>query len=230
VTEAQATQALEALEQRAERALDKAETGWREFAAALQEIKDTKAYLETHDTWGEYVRERWNKSGDTATRILNANRVLTQLHNTLLAEDLPAPSYNAAQILATVKDPEGQAQVWREFTESGEPMDRDRNALRNKVREFKGESTVGQVISPEDLEEINRENALTPEEDFMFKILGEWQRLKKLDPEKVAEELYMEDDERGRIELEAARKIIAWYESFTDALTKQRSQGLRAVE
>jgi hypothetical protein len=79
VTEAIMTRRLAHLVARAERDLRKVTEGWREFAQALGEIKDSGAYREKYSSWEAYVRERWGLSDVHATQMIFSARVIAEV-------------------------------------------------------------------------------------------------------------------------------------------------------
>ena len=54
-----------------------------EVGSALMEIRDNKLYLETHDTFEEYLRERWNLGRAYAHRIIQAAQIVNNMSSAL---------------------------------------------------------------------------------------------------------------------------------------------------
>ena len=83
-----------------------------EVGNALARIRDGKLYRETHGTFADYVRERWNMSSSYAYRIMNMNEVVEDL---LPIGDIP----NEAQSreLGKLETPAERAEVWQEVIE-----------------------------------------------------------------------------------------------------------------
>lgn len=96
----QTAQNLEALEQRAERALEKMERGhrlysegWREFGAAAAEIRSRGLYEQTGLIWANYCEQTWGRSGRYVNYIMRSARLAPEI-DAALAEhehDVPGP-------------------------------------------------------------------------------------------------------------------------------------------
>ena len=112
---------LEVLEDRAEQALEKAETGWREFARTMREIKDSEAYRPEYRYFQTYYRERWEmrsgKAFNTVKGYLEAADIEQEV--ALVGGDLVMPSdYNALRHLQGVEGAEEKARIIREAQEA----------------------------------------------------------------------------------------------------------------
>lgn len=93
-------------EQRIERGL----RTYVDVGLALGEIRDSRLYKGTHDTFEAYCRERWNFSDRRASQFIEAASVVPKI----LGTGLPAPVVESqARALAAVPEPE-RAEVWRE--------------------------------------------------------------------------------------------------------------------
>lgn len=103
--------ALVSCEQRIERGLKT----FIDVGQALAEIRDSRLYKGTHDTFEAYCRERWNMTPQYANRLVLAADVVTSMET---IGSTPAPTNEGqARALAAVPAPE-RADVWREAVES----------------------------------------------------------------------------------------------------------------
>jgi hypothetical protein len=118
---------MAALEKKIERGL----AVFREVGDALMEIRDNRLYRETHATFDAYVKERWHFERARAYQLIGAAEV---------ARAIPAsfrPVENEAQARELVplvrENPSAVAAVWKQITESDEPISAPR--IRQLVRE-----------------------------------------------------------------------------------------------
>lgn len=101
--------ALASCEQRIERGMKT----FIDVGLALAEIRDSRLYKGTHDTFEAYLEGRWGMSRAHAYRMITAAEVVSPIGDT----DLPSPTNEGqARALAAVPEPE-RAEVWREATE-----------------------------------------------------------------------------------------------------------------
>lgn len=101
--------ALISCEQRIERGLK----SFLDVGSALAEIRDSRLYRQTHATFEDYCRERWNLSRPRAYEMIGAAEVVSAIADT----ELPPPSNEGqARALRSVPEPD-RADVWREATE-----------------------------------------------------------------------------------------------------------------
>jgi hypothetical protein len=107
--------ALADCEQRIERGLKT----FIDVGQALAEIRDSRLYRGTHETFEVYLEQRWQMSRSYAHRMIAAAEVVLPIGNI----GLPTPSTESqARELAKVPEPE-RADVWREAVErtNGKP-------------------------------------------------------------------------------------------------------------
>lgn len=98
--------ALVSCEQRIERGLKT----FIDVGQALAEIRDSRLYKGTHDTFEDYCRERWGFSRQRAQQFTAA----AELATTMVDTGLPEPTNERqTRALAAVPEPE-RAEVWRE--------------------------------------------------------------------------------------------------------------------
>lgn len=100
--------ALVSCEQRIERGLKT----FIDVGQALAEIRDSRLYKGTHDTFESYLEGRWGMSRAHAYRMISAAEVVSPMG------DIENPPTNERQTraLAAVPEPE-RAEVWREVVE-----------------------------------------------------------------------------------------------------------------
>ena len=117
---------LGALEKRIERGM----SVFREVGEALAEIRDGRLYRETHATFDQYVRERWQFDRQRAYQLIGAAEVARAI-----PADLPQPM-NEAQVRELVplvrENPSAVAEIWRQVTSTDEPLSQSR--VRSYVR------------------------------------------------------------------------------------------------
>jgi hypothetical protein len=118
---------LGALEKRIERGM----ATFIDVGLALQEIRDTRLYRETHPNFDSYCRERWQFDRGRAYQLIGAAEV---------AKVIPAsatPIANEAQareLVALVhENPDLVRQVWQEVTKDDAPVSAAR--IRQVVRQ-----------------------------------------------------------------------------------------------
>lgn len=87
-----------------------------EVGAALLEIRDGKLYRETHATFEDYCRERWQLKQSHTYRLMDAASVIENLKSSPNGGTLPD---NERQIRPlTSLPPEQQAEAWKEALET----------------------------------------------------------------------------------------------------------------
>lgn len=81
-----------------------------EVGTALADIRESRLYRATHQTFEAYLEERWQISRSYAHRMITAANVVLPIGNT----GLPMPANEGqARALASVPEPE-RADVWRD--------------------------------------------------------------------------------------------------------------------
>ncbi len=133
---------LQDCEQRIERGLKT----FIEVGQALAEIRDSRLYKGTHDTFEAYCQERWQIDRTRAQNFITAARTVLEISNT--HPDLPAPvKESQARALAAVPEPD-RAEVWRETVErtEGKPTAAAVRAVQRERTPFPG--PVGAVTAP----------------------------------------------------------------------------------
>lgn len=131
---------LGALEKRIERGM----SVFREVGEALIEIREKRLYRETHATFDQYIRERWQFERARAYQLMGAAEVARAI-----PDDLPQPT-NEAQVRELVplvhENPSAVAEIWREVTSSDEPLSQSR--VRNAVRAHIPQDDPPPAVSP----------------------------------------------------------------------------------
>ncbi len=101
---------------RLEKVIDASRRRFYETGAALGRIRDEKLYKAAlFDSFGSYVRQRWEMGRSQAYRLIEASGVVKNLSP--IGDALPANEAQA-RVLAGLP-PAEQKRVWREFLESG---------------------------------------------------------------------------------------------------------------
>lgn len=131
--------ALVSCEQRIERGLKT----FIDVGQALAEIRDSRLYRGTHETFEAYLEQRWQMSRSYAHRMIAAAEIALPIGNT----ELPAVrTESQARELAKVPEPE-RAEVWRETVErtEGKPT---AAAIRETVERNQTPGSGGAVNAP----------------------------------------------------------------------------------
>lgn len=79
-----------------------------EVASALLLIRDKKLYLQTHDTFEEYCRQRWSMSARRTYQLIAAKDVADRV----LSAGLPAPENEAVARALSVVPKDEQIRIW----------------------------------------------------------------------------------------------------------------------
>jgi hypothetical protein len=79
---------------------------------ALQEIRDSRLYRETHSTFELYLDERWKISRSRGYRIIDAARVADAVSPT---GDIPANERQARELAPLLDDEAQLVEAWREL-------------------------------------------------------------------------------------------------------------------
>jgi len=105
---------------------------------ALAEIQVNRLYRQTHDTFEEYCRERFEIARRTAYRYIEASTIMDNVSNwTQIEEYLPA---NEAQVRPLTRlEPEKQIDAWKEAVETAPDGHVTAKHVSKVVRTFLGE-------------------------------------------------------------------------------------------
>lgn len=174
---------LEVLEKRAERALEKMETGAtgaREFAETMRDIRQREAHKEAIDPrtgnpyrfFSRYYADRWaaqtRRSTQTMTATLHELSALEQFEAAAqqVAEGDVLPQMpglkDAALLRREVPEPPERVEAWRHHLESNRPVGLHRQGLKESIREYK--TGVIERLEDEDIEVAEYPQGATPEE------------------------------------------------------------------
>ena len=102
-----------------EAVIERGKQAFYEVGAALLTIRDRRLYRDTHATFEEYCRERWDFSRPRAYQLIDAAQV-TGLLSTTVDTPLPASESQARELAPLKDEPEAVAAVWQEVTEHAE--------------------------------------------------------------------------------------------------------------
>lgn len=121
-----------------ESTIDRGLTTFVEVGAALAEIRERRLYRETHGTFEDYCRERWQMSRSYAHRIIESAQVVANVQTLPIGNTAPATE-SQARPLAKL-EPEQQREVWREAVET---------APEGKVTAKHVSATVERITKPD---------------------------------------------------------------------------------
>lgn len=119
---------FKSLESRIERGLQT----FREVGMALMEIRDSRLYRMTHETFEAYCLDRWHLERGRANQLLGAAEVVKALGE----DDGLTNEAQARELVPLVhSDPEAARKVWAEVQKAGKPITAEviREAVRAKV-------------------------------------------------------------------------------------------------
>src|SRR5690606_13645921 len=89
-----------------------------EVGQALLYIRDRRLYRETHGTFEEYCRERWDWGRNYANKVISAGEVAGIIEERVGTN---VPNEAQARALAPLKDqPDQMAEAWSEAVEATE--------------------------------------------------------------------------------------------------------------
>lgn len=110
---------LRSLEGKIERGLQT----FREVGMALMEIRESKLYRATHETFEAYCSDRWHLERGRANQLLGAAEVVKAIEATGANTVGPANEYQARELVPLVHtDPEAVRKVWAEVQKAGKPI------------------------------------------------------------------------------------------------------------
>lgn len=120
-----------------ERTISKNFQAFYVVGCALAEIKANKLYRQTHETFEEYCRKRFEIAQRTAYQYIESSGAMENLHNCAKIEFFPA---NEAQIRPLTRlDPEKQVAAWKEVVQSAPDGHVTAKHVSKVVREFLGQ-------------------------------------------------------------------------------------------
>jgi hypothetical protein len=95
-----------------EQVVDRGLQTFVEVGQALAEIRDARLYRSTHDTFDEYLRERWSISRSRAHRLIEAAEVVEMLP----IGNTPANEAQARELVPLLETPDELVDVMRELS------------------------------------------------------------------------------------------------------------------
>lgn len=117
--------------------------GFYVVGCALAEIRASKLYRATHETFEEYCRERFEIARRTAYRYMEASTIIDNVSNWTQIECLPA---NEAQVRPLTRlEPEKQVEAWKEAVTSAPDGHVTAKHVSKVVRQFLGEKVREKV-------------------------------------------------------------------------------------
>lgn len=130
-----------------ERVIDAGMQTFVHVGNALLEIRDSRLYRQTHGTFEEYCRDRWQMERRHAYRLIDAAQVVENVSNWTQIE-APATESQARPLAALA--PDAQRQVWQQAVET---------APNGKVTAAHVQSTVNEyrnvdIVESDDEDEI----------------------------------------------------------------------------
>lgn len=87
-----------------------------EVGQALLEIRDSRLYRESHLSFEEYCRDRWQISKPHATRLIQASQVVAAVP----IGTAPANEAQARELVPLLPEPEDLREIWAEIVEAHE--------------------------------------------------------------------------------------------------------------
>jgi ribonuclease HI len=114
-----------------ERLIEKGLKTFIEVGSALFEIRDSRLYRNTHDSFESYLRERWNMSRQRAHQLIDASEVARNLSTVV---DTVPTNERQMRPLACL-EPDQRREAWAEATKGNDsPTARDVAAAVESVR------------------------------------------------------------------------------------------------
>jgi len=98
---------MDRLETTIQRGLDT----FMEVGSALAEINERKLYRQTHATFADYCRQRWNMHRSRAYQLMNASKTAERIVSTNV--DIPKPESEGQIRPLSQLAPERQAEAWQ---------------------------------------------------------------------------------------------------------------------
>lgn len=112
-----------------------------EVGCALAKIRDSRLYRETHATFEDYCRERWDMSHQHADRLIGSSNVIEVL------TPIGVKPANEAQArpLTKLETPEQQQEAWQKAVETAPEGKVTARHVSKVVSEFKKDTTKREV-------------------------------------------------------------------------------------
>jgi len=136
-----------------------------EVGFALMQIRDNKLYRETHGTFEEYCKEKWNFNSSRARQLISAAEVTDNIKSVTKVTVLKERQLRA---LVGVKDPDQQREVMQRAIETAPEGKVTARHIEETVKEIKGTESVNNNTEQED-------------SDCLFQLKIWWRRSTKKD-------------------------------------------------
>lgn len=208
---------------------------WEHVAEEQQSIIDGKGYTHLgYATWAEYWNNEWKEASGWAPQTVKnwmmARRTKLETPSTGDGKYEPQ-SVEQWKDLTSIQELEQRNEFLERYEEEFKPQIPTgmRAPFREAIKEFKGERTAREVLSPSDMADLP-DPELTASEKWVYEAGKIVAALRRLRPQEVAEDTYRLMPDKLEWEIDAANQIIGWYEQYKQALQAQKNQGLRAVK
>lgn len=196
------------------------EHGLRSFdetGRALREMRDSRLYKDTHDTFESYCAERWRISRSQAYRLIDAAAVVELVSPT---GDTPANEAVARELVALQGSPDELRETWRRaVAEHGShPTAAQVRATIRGISVVDDEPVAGEPAEPR----------RTPEQDPRFEMVEDAVAILQMLP---APEDFVFPEDPGDVEAfdEAIRWLADWAPRVSKAWGRRRASSRRAA-
>lgn len=130
---------------RLEGVIEKNLRAFYETGCALLKIRDSRLYRETHDTFEEYCRDRWDMTRDYAYKLIGSSEVVDNLENVDHGIQIKPTTERQARPLTKLETPEQQREVWEMAVETAPDGKITAKHVANVVKEIKNKTTKKKV-------------------------------------------------------------------------------------
>lgn len=110
---------------------------------ALAKIRDSRLYRETHATFEDYCRDRWDIARRTAYQLIDSSIVVENVRNCAQIE--PPSNESQTRPLTKLETPELQQQAWKKAVETAPEGKVTARLVSKVVSEIKKETTKEEV-------------------------------------------------------------------------------------
>jgi hypothetical protein len=131
--------------------IEKNLSAFYEVGSSLMKIRDGRLYRESHRTFEEYCKERWQIARRTAYQFIDSVKVIENVRNCAQTEILPTRE-SQTRLLAHL-EPKQQREVWQRVVETAPKGKITAKHVENTVHEMiegrKGDSTKAESSKKE---------------------------------------------------------------------------------
>jgi hypothetical protein len=136
-----------------------------EVGSALLEIRDSRLYRQTHETFEEYCRERWEMSRQRAHQLIEASEVARNLSTVV---DVSPTHERQVRPLAKL-EPDQQREAWKAATEinptpTAEQVERIAESFDDRRQKRKARELVEERREEREQAELQKLTRVSPEE------------------------------------------------------------------